>query len=188
MDAFMEEIKKAKNKYIVEIKRKHVFRGIVLDYSLNLILLACLDDEFYLNGYMLVKVEDITAYRIYNKPDSFLFKARQELDLRPEYSFRLDLSNIKSVCEKIHSLYPLITVNKEKSDDTVYIGIITKITEHTFSLYEIDSNAKWDKEYTFYFKKVPIIGWGRGYENALWQVGKKHLPKECEKIVNALLL
>jgi hypothetical protein len=187
MDNFIEDIIKAKNKYLVEIKRKHVFRGIVIDYSINLILLACVDDDFHLNGYILLKTEGITAYRIYNKPEYFLFKVQQELDLRPEYPFKLDLSDMKSACNTIHNFYPLITVYKEKSDAAVYIGIITKITEHTFSFYEIDSNAEWDKEHTFYFKKVPIITWGGGYENALWQVGRKHLPGECEKAVSDLL-
>jgi hypothetical protein len=192
MDFFMKDIKKAKNKYIIEIKRKKISsditRGIILDYSSNNILLACLNDCFYLNGYTLIRKKDITDYCINDESQYFLFRAQQELGLYPKYSFNVDLNNIKSVCEEIHNFSPLITVFKEKSEDiAAYIGVITKITECTFSLYEIDSNAEWDKEHILNFQKISKINWGGGYENALWQVGKKDIPKECAHFVNGFL-
>lgn len=192
MDCFIKDIGKSLNKYIVELKRKHVsadiVKGIVLDLSENLILLAVLDDNFYLNGYTIVKVQDVTDYCIYDNSEYFLFKVRKCLNLTPEYSFCLDLNCIKSVCRDIHKYYPLVTVFKAGSENSAFIGIITKLTEQTLSLYEIDSNAEWDKEYRFYLEKISRLDWGGSYENALWQVGKKSIPKQFCNFVNSSLL
>lgn len=183
MDSFTADIQKYK-KHIIELKREditaEIVRGIVLDYSPELVLLANIDDNFYINGYIIVRNNDITAYRFFDSPDSFFYQAQKELHLFPDYSFKIDLTNIRSVCLNIHQYVPLVTIFKEKSEDVCYIGHITTITDHSITLYEIDSDAEWETETRFYLRKISRIDFGGGYENALWLVGKKDLPTNIQ--------
>lgn len=182
MATFLDDAEKVKNKYIVEIRRGAIsddfLRGIILSCSHDTVLLSCLDDNFYWNGFALIRTGDVSWYRIFDQPDDFIFKVQRELGLHPQCPSALDCHDIKTLCHGIHSHFPLITVYQEKSEDCCYIGIITKTTAQTFSLYEIDPRAQWEKEYRYYYRKISKLEWGGGYENALWQVGKKDMPQE----------
>lgn len=86
-----------------------------------------------------------------------------------------DLSFLESVQEG----YPLITIHREKVDNTVcYVGRVKRLKSKTFTLYAIDTQAVWYGTRRFRYKDVTRIDFGGLYEKALWMYAQVVEQKE----------
>lgn len=163
---------------VVDFKRPkiddHELRGFVLDYSDSLTLLNVLDYDFYLNGFTVIRNSDIASYRVYDKDDYFLNMALRLKSIKPARKPKIDLSNWESVLRTAQKIFPLLTIHREAiSKDVCYIGRLVSNTEKTFTLYDIDPDANWDRTYRRKFADLTKVDFGGGYEDALWRVAKE---------------
>lgn len=163
---------------VVDFKRPKIddeyLRGFVLDYSDSLTLLNVLDFNFYLNGFTIIRNSDVTRYRVYNKDDYFLNQALRLKSIKPARKPKIDLSNWASVLLTAQKLFPLLTIRREAiSNNICFIGKLVSLTEKTFTLFDIDPDANWDRPYRRKFADLTKVDFGGGYEDALWRVAKE---------------
>ncbi len=152
----------------------HDLRGFVLDYSDSFTLLNVLDYDFYLNGFTVIRNCDITSYRTYDKDDYFLNMALRLKSIKSARKPKVDLTNWASLLSTAQKLFPLLTIHRETiSNKICYIGRLTAITDKTFTLYDIDPDANWDRLYRRKLADLTKVDFGGGYEDALWRVAKE---------------
>ena len=163
---------------VVDFKRPKIddeyLRGFVLDYSDSLTLLNVLDHGFYLNGFTVIRNSDITGYRTYDKDDYFLNQALRLKSIKPARKPKVDLTNWGALLLTAQRLFPLLTIHREAiSNKVCYIGKLVSITKKTFTLYDIDPDANWDRPYRRRLADLTKVDFGGGYEDALWRVAKE---------------
>lgn len=163
---------------VVDFKRPRIddeyLRGFVLDYSDSLTLLNLLNHDFYLNGFTVIRNNDITKTRTYDKDDYFLNMALRLKSIKPARKPKIDLTDWASVLQTAQKRFPLITIHREAiSNKVCYIGKLISVTEKTFSLYDIDPDANWDRPYRRKLADLTKVDFGGGYEDALWRVAKE---------------
>jgi hypothetical protein len=163
---------------VVDFKRPRIddsyLRGFVLDYSDTLTLLNVLDSSFYLDGFTVIRNSDITEYRTYDDKDYFLSRALRLKAIKPKRKPKVDLTNWQTLLLSAQKLFPLITIRREAiSNEVCYIGKLVSMTEKTFTLFDIGTQAEWDRPYRRRLADLTKVDFGGGYEDALWQVAKE---------------
>jgi hypothetical protein len=163
---------------VVDFKRPKIddeyLRGFILDYSDTLTLLNVLDSDFYLNGFTVIRNSDITHYRTYDNEDYFLNRALRLKSIKARRKPAVDLTDWKTLLLSAQKLFPLLTIHREAiSNEVCYIGKLVSVTEKTFTLYEIDPSAEWDRPYRRRLSDLTKVDFGGGYEDALWRVAKE---------------
>ena len=170
---------------LVEFDRKPVtnykLRGFVLAYSDILTLLNLFDPDFYLNGYTVIRNDDVRRYRILDEPSSFINRALKLKRIRPQPKPMVSIESMPELLSSANEGFPLITIHREKiSDEVCYIGRLDKMTEKTFTLYEIDPDAEWEGVHRYRFSDITRVDFGGGYEEALALVAKRYGRKQTE--------
>ena len=163
---------------VVDFKRPKIddeaLRGFVLDYSESLTLLNVLDTNFHLDGFTVIRNSDITEYRTYDNEDYFLNRAIHLKAIKPSRKPKVDLTSWATLLLTTQRAFPLLAVHREAiSNKVCYIGKIVSITQKTFTLYDIDPRAEWDRPYRRSLADLTRVDFGGGYEDALWQVAKE---------------
>ncbi len=68
----------------------------------------------------------------------------------------------------------MIAIHQEAiSNKVCYIGKVVSVTEKTFTLYDIDSGAEWERPYQRRLSDLTKVDFGGNYEDALWRVAKE---------------
>ena len=163
---------------IVEFDRgkldPHSLRGFVLAYSETLTLLNVLTDDYFLNGYTVIRNQDVVSYSAYDSPDYFLNRAVQLKGIKPKRAPKVNISDWPLLLKTANQLFPLITIHREViSADVCHIGTIQSMRVKTFSLFEIDADAEWEREHRYRFADVTKVDFAGGYEDALWRVAEQ---------------
>ena len=166
-------LKESKPGHLCQVKRriKNVgsTTGFVVDFSHSLILFHTLDmDTFRLNGYTVLRGEDISQYRFFTKPEYWQLRAVRHFRLSPIRPAGISVSSFPELLTSVAGHYPLITCHPEKKKpDVCYIGTLVSMTEHTFTIEDLDSNGEWSGARRMKFSDVTKIDFGGGYEEAL---------------------
>jgi hypothetical protein len=149
-------------------------RGFVLAYSETLTLLNVLTDDYILNGYSVIRNQDIVSYLPYDSPNYFLNRAVKLKGIKHKRAPKVNISDCPLLLKTTNQLFPLITIHRELiSPDVCHIGTIQSIRAKTFTLFEIDPDAEWDREHRYRFADVTRVDFGGGYEDALWRVAEQ---------------
>jgi hypothetical protein len=164
---------------LVEFDRKPVandkLRGFVLAYGDSLTLLNLFDPDFYLNGYTVIRNDNVRRYRILDEPNSFISRALKLKRIKPQPNPGVSIESMPEILSSANDAFPLITIHREKiSDEVCYIGRLDKMTEKTFTLYEIDPNAEWEGIHRYRIRDITRVDFGGGYEEALALVAKRY--------------
>jgi hypothetical protein len=159
-------------KFLIEFDRRPKIQeritGFVLDFNDSLILLHLLEwDSFTLNGYIVIRAQDINRQRVFEKKGCWQSKAAKANKLKPIHP-RVSISSleeaIKSVCKK----FPVITVEKELVvRDACWIGKPAVFTAKTVAIHDLDTSAEWAGKIKFKLKDITRLAFGGGYETAL---------------------
>jgi hypothetical protein len=152
--------------------------GFVVDYSDSLILFHVLSmDTFQLNGYSVIRSEDVMNYWIFDKHEYWLNRAVRRFELAPIRPEGLSMSSIPKLIASICKRYPLITIHPERKKPGVcYIGSLLSMTEATFTIDDLDGTAGWSGPRRIKFSDATRIDFDGGYEKALFAVAPKQ-PK-----------
>lgn len=159
-------------KYLIEFDRRPKIQdriaGFVLDFNDSLILLHLLEwDTFTLNGYIVIREQDIKRHRIFDRRDCWQYKAAKANKLKPIHP-SISISSlevaVKSVCKK----FLVITVEKELVvGDACWIGTLAGFTAKTITIYDLNTSAEWSGKSKFNLKDITRLAFGGGYETAL---------------------
>lgn len=160
-------------KHLFEVKR--VIKGVgstigfVVDFSDSLILFHHLGtDTFHLNGYSVIREQDVSEYRFFAKPKYWQFRAVRHSRLRPIRPAGISVASLPELLTSVAKHYPLITLHPErKKPDVCYIGPLISTTDRTFTIADLDCNAEWTGPRRMRFSDVTRIDFDGGYERAL---------------------
>jgi len=174
-----------RSQYLVKFSRKPLdefdLRGFVLACSETLTLLHILETSTYtLNGYSVIRNEDVSLYAVYDRPDYYYESRVLRLKgIKPQPQPEIDISNLPALLTSVNECYPLFTIHREEISDAVcFIGRLVGMTPKTFALFEIDDCGEWEREHRYRFKDVTRVDFGGGYEEALALVASEDARKK----------
>jgi hypothetical protein len=163
-----------RSKYLVKFSRKPLddssLYGFVLDCSDTLTLLHILETHTYtLNGYSVIRNEDVSLYAVYDRPDYYFDSRVLRLKgIKPEAQPEISVANFPDLLASIDKHYALTTIHRELINDEICsIGRLAGMTSKTFTLYELDTCAEWFGSRRYRFADVTKVDFGGGYEAAL---------------------
>jgi hypothetical protein len=166
-------LKKSKTGHLFEVKRRlkdvGSTTGFIVASSDSLIVFHRLDmDTFRLNGYTVLRDEDIRQYRSFTKTDYWQFRAVRHFHLKPKCPTGISVSSFPELLKSVAERYPLIAFHPEKKNpDVCYIGPLVSMTKHTFVIEDLNSNGEWSGPRRMKFSDITRIDFGGGYEEAL---------------------
>jgi hypothetical protein len=177
-----------RSKYLVRFKRKPLdestLYGFVLACSDTLTLLNILETSSYtLNGYSVIRNQDVSLYAVYDRPDYYFDSRVLKLKgIKPVAQPEISVANLPDLLTSVDKQYPLTTIHRELLNDQVCnIGRLTGITEKTFTLYELDASAEWFGSRRYRFADVTRVDFGGGYEEALAMVARPDMRLKPKK-------
>lgn len=171
--SFHSIFKKAKMKHLFEVKRRfkdvgHT-TGFIVDFSDSLVLFHTLDtDTFRLNGYTVIRKEDITKYRVFSKAEYWQVRAMRHFHLKPMRHVGVSVTSLPALLKSVTEHYPLITLHPEKiKPDVCFVGQLVSMTERTFTIEDLNSSGEWSGPRRMKFSDVTRVDFGDGYTSAL---------------------
>jgi hypothetical protein len=160
---------------LVRLQRKwDTIEGYVSATSHQLQLLTVLNSELHFNGFIVVRVEDVSEI---DEPHPYRYFYEQALALRRE-SFpempRIEMESMRSAMESAGRCCSVITVHREEVDpDICVIGSLLSIDEECAVLRGISPSGDWEHEHTtIAVPDVTRLEFGGGYEEALYLVAR----------------
>lgn len=147
------------------ISSTEIIRGIVVLESRELILLNKLTDGFCFDGYILLRISDITEYRFYDDAECFEKRAQRKLRLRgtppPESP---DMTSMRTVLSSLWKAGLLFSFEKERSyKDILWLGKLQRLTSKSLFFEELDAEAVWQPVSQHRIHAVTKIEWGTRY-------------------------
>lgn len=177
-----------RSQYLVKFRRKPIddddMHGFVLACSDTLTLLHVLNTMTYtLNGYSVIRNDDVSLYAVYDRPDYYYESRVLRLKgINPEPQPDISLENFSDLIVSIDKLYPLLTVYREEiKNDICFIGRLATVTPKTFTLDEVDDCAEWIGPHRYRFADITRVEFGSGYEEALDLVSTADRKKRGKK-------
>ena len=161
---------------LIEIDRNPLtaenLMGFPVVLSSLFLVLSVVDDCYFLNGFSVIRLDDVRRYRVLTDredliryalskryPGGYLKKPRLTSEEMQDFSF----------LSTVHGRFPLVTIFREAMDNTVcQIGCIETMKPKTFLLREIDIDGSWCGMRRFRYDDVTRIDVGGTYEEALW--------------------
>ena len=177
---FCKEISKAKRyTKLVECGRGQFDQedgldlGYVMDATDTWVLLQNVDPGIKLDGYTILRIEDINELETEIAQASFIEKALSIRKKNPVRPVLVDLTSIETIIRSIDENYPLITIHREEVDPSnCWIGSVGALTSKTVVLNEINPEAKWDGTKRIRLDEITRIDFDGGYETALALVAR----------------
>ena len=160
-------------KVIVDLRRENIDSyeniGYVVDLSLDFVTIHVQNDDIILDGYTILRVQDITLVDDKPRYGDFYKKALKLRGYKPKRPVGICLNNTASILDSITKHYPLVTVNREKiRNNECTIGRIEKLTDKTVILQWLTASARWDGYSPRYrLTDITKIEFGGLYEDAL---------------------
>lgn len=177
-----------RSRYLVKFGRKPIddsdLYGFVLACGETLTLLHILQTSSYtLNGYSVIRNDDVSRYAVYDRPDYYFDSRVLRLKcIQPVPQPEISVASLSDLLTSIDKLYPLITIHREEiNNDVCNIGRLAGLTPKTFTLFEIDGSAEWDRLHRYRFADVTRVDFGGGYEEALAMVARQDLNRKKKK-------
>lgn len=177
----LQSIWKKHRGHLFQVKRRlHDCKisGFVIDASDSLILIHQFDwDYFGTFNYTVIRDRDITAYRFFDKPEYWAYRAVRKFRLKPVRPSGISIDSLPELLKSINKKYPLLTIHPEKKKPGVcYIGPLLSISKQGFTIDDLNSDGKWTGPRQMKWKDVTRVDFGGGYERALAATAPKR-PK-----------
>jgi hypothetical protein len=143
--------------------------GFILDYSAGFVLLHRMDDRILLDGYEILRIEDIVDIAQPVPSQAFKHRALELRGQRGQLPAGLDLSSHKTIFQSVSARYPLVVIYEEMDDpELCEIGKIRAAGDKSCFLDEIDQEAEWiDEVFEVPYEDITRICFDGAYEQAL---------------------
>jgi hypothetical protein len=146
-------------------------RGYVVDANEEFVLLHLVTDEIRIEGYVVLRLDDITEVNSDFDNLRFIEKALQLRRMEPQRPVLVDLKSMETILASVDEHYSLMVVHREAVDQNeCHIGSLESIADKTFVMKEIDRDAQWCGARRFRVDEVTRVEFNGGYETALAQV------------------
>lgn len=161
---------------IVKLWRKSLdpdaLEGYIVGLSPDFVLMHVMDDDIFLNGYAIVRVQDITQVEDKLKFADFYKQALKLRGYAPKPPRGIRLNSTAAILESVNQHYPLVTVHRERFfRNECSIGRIENLTEKTVVLQWLTPAARWDGYSPRYrLSSITKIDFDGLYEDALARV------------------
>jgi len=147
------------------ILKERYYSGIGISLSESITVLINIYRN-RLDGYTLIKTDDIKKYRIWDEEEVSKLK---NLTVLKKYLGQIDLAKfqiLEQCLEYLKSHIDLIAVwnNEEKA---YYVGKLIRINKKTITLKLLSESAKWQNEKRISIDKILQISFGTSYERRL---------------------
>ncbi len=155
-------------------------KGYLLDYSDDWSLVNVSHDDFFLNGYSIIKNEHIKRYRLLDDYNNFLDRTLKKIGEVPKKPPGIELNSIDDILKTVNKEYPIFTIHREiLNKEICHIGSLQRITLKTFTLSLIGPGAKYDGESRIKKNDITRIDFSGNYEKCLWLMAS---PKTQKKL------
>lgn len=161
---------------LVEVDRRpldpDVLVGYVIEATVDQLFLQLVDDSYRLNGYTVVRCDDIDRYRISGPKDALIrhvLRRRYPEGFPTSPDVRIGLPGQNGFPASIHGAFPLVTIHRERlSPGTCLVGVVERMGPKTLTLHCIDPEGEWDELRRIRYADITRIDFGGAYEEALW--------------------
>jgi len=172
----IQELASAPRKVLVRFSRPFDVgstEGYILDAGAEFFLMALVDDTIHFDGFLCLRYKDIRKLQAPAKFETFIAAALKQRGERIAKPPSVSLASISDLLLTAATNFPLVTIHREKADPEVcHIGRIAGLSKKQVALLEIGPDAIWHEAPTLYsLKEITQIGFGGGYEDALFLVG-----------------
>lgn len=152
-----------------DIKGVSSILGFVVDFSDSLILFHELEkDAFRLNGYTVVREQDVSEYRFFAKPEYWQFRAVKHFRQKPIRPAGICVTSLPELLTSVTKHFPLIMFHPErKKPDVCYLGPLLSMTDRTFTIEDLNRYAEWTGPRRMKFSDITRVDFGGGYVTAL---------------------
>lgn len=159
---------------------KEFLNGYLLDFSNNWSLINISHDDFFLNGYSIIKNDHIKRFRLIDDYNNFFDRALKKLGQVPKKPSNIDLKNIDSILQSVNIEYPIFNIHREiLNNEICHIGSLQKVNLKTITLNLLDPGANYDGNFRINKSDITRIDFGGNYEKCLWLMAS---PETKEKI------
>jgi hypothetical protein len=160
-------------------------KGYLLDYSDDWSLINVSHDDFFLNGYSVIKNEHIKRYRILDDYNNFFDRTLKKLGEVPQKPPGIELAHIDEIVKTVNKQFPIFTVHREIFNKEIcHIGSLQKITLKTFSLSLIGPDAEYNGEFRLKKEDITRIDFGGKYEKGLWLMASQKTRNKLNNCYN----
>jgi hypothetical protein len=163
---------KKKQRHMVQLVRSaagmsDVF-GFILEATNELVLIHYFDSEaFCLNGYDILRQQDIRSYCFFDDPRYWRFRAIRRMKIRPIAPVGISLSTIPNLLESVSSRYPILSVHHERPNRvTTYVGRIVNMGKRRFAIADTNFFGQWTRPHQMRYEDVTRVCFDGGYLRA----------------------
>lgn len=149
------------------------FTGYVAGIGREYFLLWTLGDWIGFDGLYALRHRDVTELEVPDANAAFLEKAMALKGLKPELPRDVPLDDVEALVRAVAQLKPVISVHvdTEGAQEVCYVGRLIGFEPDGFLLQEIDPDANWLRESSFFgFDEVSAIALATPYNDALAMV------------------
>jgi len=147
---------------------KHLLRGFLLTWSVDLTILHLIDDvQYQLNGYAIFRNKDVKRWRGVT-PDEFSARAAAIHKLRPTAPKGVSITSLQDALSSAGKAFPLITLRQERiAPGVCVVGKVSKLKARSVVLFHISPQAEWDQDEKHRLRDITKIDFGGAYETLL---------------------
>ena len=148
--------------------------GFVVGLSPSLVLLHLIDSAILLDGYVVVRVSEITSVDTAFASRQFVQRAlRLRGHRRRPPAAAFPLQDVLAVLAAAQARFPLVTLHQERRNRRVcWVGQVQSFTPAGVVLRELTPSAAWDRAIWYPIASLTRIDFGGSYEAALALVAK----------------
>ena len=152
----------------------HQIVGYVVDLSSDFVAIHVRNDDIILDGYTIIRIQDITLVEDKLKHGDFYLEALKLRGYAPKSPVGICLNSTAAILESVNKHYPLVTVHRERTfKNECSIGRIEKLTDKTVILQWLTPSAQWDGYSQRYrLTSITKIEFDGLYEDALARVAR----------------
>jgi len=148
-------------------------RGYVVGLSDDFVLVHLWEPNVMcLNGYLVLAIDQLQSARPIDEHRAFPDRALRHKGITPQAQPDILLVDLPGVLSSAGAHFPLLTIELRNHPNSLFVGRIERLTARSIRLREVDPDADWGDVEKLRFKDITRVGFGGGYEEALWLVNR----------------
>lgn len=137
--------------WVVDLQREELDQdrmGWVVGLGDEWLLLHQVSDRIWLDGYLAMRIDDVTGVRDLNEAhDGFMPRALALREQKPQAPETIDLTSLPALLQTAAAAFPLVSMAVERDDDPyAVIGAIASLSDDYVTVRPITPAATWDDE------------------------------------------
>lgn len=158
--------------------------GFIVSMNDEFVVLHVVSGEIVLDGFYAMPIRNIERLSTRFSSQEFQERAVALRRQKPKAVTFLKLDDWRSILVSANRKFPLVTIFRERyRPEACWIGKIESVRPSTFLLKYINPDATWkEKPRSYRYSDLTLVGFGGGYEAALWMVANDKPRKSRRKL------